>query len=45
MRFGNPLLLIALTAGLAVLALTGTKNDAESGHSKPLYEDVDAWFV
>lgn len=45
MKLGNSLLLIAVTAGLAVLALTGVKGDMEAGDSNALYEDVDAWFV
>lgn len=44
MRFGNSLLLLALTAGLAVLAITGTKHEGETPEGTA-YEDVDAWFV
>lgn len=45
MRFGNSLLLFALTAGLAVLAITGTKHEVETAEGNAVYEDVDAWFV
>lgn len=44
MKLGNSLFLFALTAGLAVLAMTGTKHEVEVDGSAP-YEDVDAWFV
>ena len=44
MRFGNSLLLLALTAGLAVLAITGTKHEGATAEGAA-YEDVDAWFV
>ena len=45
MKLGNSLLLFALTAGLAVLAITGAKHEVETADTNSLYEDVDAWFV
>ena len=45
MRIGESLLLLALTAGLAVLALSGSRHEGQPIDSNTLYEDVDAWFV
>ena len=46
MKLGNSVLLIAVTAGLAVLALTGVRvTDGDVRDAKAPYEDVDAWFV
>jgi hypothetical protein len=45
MRFGNSLLLFAVTAGLAALAITGMKHATETADSNAPYEDVDAWFI
>lgn len=44
MKLGSSLLLLALTAGLAVLAVTSAGFEVEHGSSVTI-EDVDAWFV
>lgn len=44
MKFGNSLLLLALTAGLAVLAATNVRPVASSSPDVRM-EDADAWFV
>lgn len=45
MKFGSTLLLMALTVGLAALAVTGAR--PQNGHTtdRALYEDADSWFV
>jgi hypothetical protein len=45
MKLSNSLLLVAMTAGLAVLAVTGIRQDPQPADASSLYEDVDAWFV
>ncbi len=43
MKLGSSLLFLALTAGLAVVALTGAGLDLESPAETTI--DADAWFV
>lgn len=45
MRIGESLLLFAVTAGLAFLALSGSRHEVNQVDANALYEDVDAWFV
>jgi hypothetical protein len=44
MKLGSSLLLLVLTAGLAVLAVTSARPETEQGSSVTI-DDVDAWFV
>jgi len=44
MKLGSSLLLLALTAGLAALAVTNARPESDQG-STVTVEDVDAWFV
>ena len=44
MRLGSSLLFLILTAGIAVLAVTGVDSDVEPADDVAI-EDVDAWFV
>ena len=43
MRFGSSLWYLALTAGIAVLALAGGRVNVEPAEDVAI--DVDAWFV
>ncbi len=46
MRLVSPILLIALTAGLAVLAVAGRRQpDTWQGRTADIQVDSDAWFV
>jgi hypothetical protein len=46
MKLGSSLLLLAVTAGLAALALNGVKHEVvEGAKADATYEDADAWFV
>ena len=45
MKVGTSLLLLAVSAGLAVLAITGTRPDLDLADRGSPYEDVDTWFV
>jgi hypothetical protein len=44
MKLGRPLLLLALTAGLAAVAVTSARSEGEQD-STVTVEDADAWFV
>jgi hypothetical protein len=43
MKFGSSLLFLVLTVGLAALAATNVRPEAEAADVR--LEDVDAWFV
>jgi len=43
MKLGGSLLLLAITAGLAALAVTSAR--PELGAADEVAQDVDAWFV
>lgn len=44
MKFGNSLLILALTVGLAALAATGIRHE-EAWAADVTVEDGDAWFI
>lgn len=44
-KLGSSLLLIALTAGLTVLAVNGGRHPAQEAGPEGQTQDVDAWFI